>query len=180
MEQHEGSVVRDIQGEVIPKDKWKDNGVLGGMFRLAVCPTSIYEAAVYLQVAPGSKESFENWLDTKKVPEQFSGVPAIRMTSKEKITMGPREATGLKCGLAIIPFIIVTSEDDARVVLPSTEALRREAAGTLRSVSIPKKCEEVKGYEKLLENGNPPKADIPPILWPEVGNRAARTNLAGE
>ena len=69
MDQHKGSVVRDIQGEVITKDKWKDNGVTGGMFCLAFCPVSIYEAAVYLQVAPGSKESFETWLDTKKVPE---------------------------------------------------------------------------------------------------------------
>ena len=180
MDLHEGSVITETGAGQIQKDKWAENGVKGGMFRLAFAPISCYEAVVYMQVAPVDGETFRAWLDKKKLPEQFSGVPAIRMTDYTKIRLGPREPAEMNAGCAILPFILTNSDQESRVTLPTTEALRREAAATLRSVAKPRSCKGVVEYEKLLKNDSPPRAEIPQVLWPEVPARQQQGGAPGE
>ena len=96
MDLHPGSVIQEEgSAEAIPKDKWAEKGIKGGMYRLAFIPLTCREALVYLQVAPVDAETFRKWLEEKNIPEQFSGVPAIRLQATGntpwKIRLGPRE-----------------------------------------------------------------------------------------
>ena len=185
MANHTGTVVAEDGGKdqaqvVVAKDKWAEKGVGGGLFRLALAPISSKEAVVYLQIAPGDPETFRARLDVIKIPEQFSGVPAVNMTGTQKIPLGPREPEAMKAGLALLPFLNINAPDDAGVILPTTEHLRREMAGTLRAVCKPKKCPSVKEFKRLLATNNPPQADAPGLLWPLPRAEREPVNALGE
>ena len=165
---------------IIAKDQWDEKGVKGGLFRLALAPISCREAVVYLQVAPMDPEAFRARLEVIKVPEQYSGVPAVNMTGTLKIPLGPREPEAMKAGLALLPFLNINAPEGVGVILPTTEHLRREMAGTLRAVCKPKKCPTVKEFKKLLATNNPPQADAPGLIWPLPRTERDPVNAMGE
>ena len=175
---HEGSVL--LQGEdVIPKDEWERHGASDGMFRLFFAPVSSSEAAVYLQVAPETPEDFRNNLETKKIPESFSGVVAIKMPGSTKIRLGPQENKEMKVGMGLIPFIVVNGPEGVEVTLPEQEGLRQELFNILRAVSVPRDIKSPKDYCEKMKAPVPPKAGIPKLHWPPYTVRQA-TNTAGE
>ena len=185
MANHAGTVVAEDGGNdqaqvSVAKDGWAEKGVGGGLFRLALAPISSKEAVVYLQIAPGDPETFRARLDVIKIPEQYSGVPAVNMTGTQKIPLGPREPEAMKAGLALLPFLNINAPNDTGVILPTTEHLRREMAGTLRAVCKPRKCPSVKEFKKLLASNNPPQADSPGLLWPLPRVERNPVNAMGE
>ena len=52
--------------------------------------------------------------------------------------------------------------------------------GTLRAVAVPRKCQRPDDYMKLLDNNNPPKGEIPKVLWPVVPAPSHHADSAGE
>lgn len=175
---HPGTTL--VQGEeVIPKDDWERHGVLDGMFRLFFAPISSREAVVYTQVVPLAADAFRALLEEKKLPENFTGITAIRMPGSSKISLGPQEAPGMKAGMGLLPFLVVNGPEDVEVSLPNQEALRAELFNTLRAVAIPRDIKTPKDYLEKLKSPSPPKAGIPPILWPQYTVRHGN-NAAGE
>ena len=175
---HAGSSI--LEGEnVIPKDEWERHGITDGMFRLSFAPISSTEAVVYTQIAPVGPEAFRAFLEEKKIPEDFSGVVAIRLPGSTKIALGPQEAKQMKAGLGLLPFLVVNGQEDVAVTLPSQEGLRQELFNALRAVSVPRNIATPKEYENKLKGPDPPKAEIPKILWPKYLVRQEQ-NTAGE
>ena len=77
-------VVTTDTGEVDKQD-WEDNGIKGGVFRLAVVPMNAVEAAVYLQVVPLGLEKLRVHLVTLEQDEYMTGLAAIRFPEVGKI-----------------------------------------------------------------------------------------------
>ena len=163
--------------EAIPKDEWERHGVTDGMFRLAFAPISSTEAMVYGQIVPVGPEAFRKLLEDKEIPEDYSGIIAIRLPGSARIALGPQEAKQMKAGLAILPFLVVNGPEDVEVTLPTQEGLKQELFNALRAVSIPRNVTSPKDYEDKLKCEDPPKAEIPKVMWPKYlchqGNNAS-------
>ena len=185
MAAHAGSVVSEDGGNpatpaIVDKDKWEEKGIKGGLFRLALAPVTCYEAIIYLQVAPMDPDAYRARLDVLKIPEQYSGAPAVKMTNTARIPLGPREPEAMGAGLALLPLININAAEDAAVTLPNTARLRREMAGTLRNVCKPRKCPSVQEFNKVLAGSSPPAAETPQLLWPLPPARETATSRRGE
>ena len=136
MDLHPGSVIQEEgSAEAIPKDKWAEKGIKGGMYRLAFIPLTCREALVYLQVAPVDAETFRKWLEEKNIPEQFSGVPAIRLQATGntpwKIRLGPREPGNDKI------FSLPKTDDLAKIRVHSLQYFGSEFIATRIFVTDP-------------------------------------------
>ena len=176
---HRGTTL--MQGEeVIPKDEWDKHGVTDGVFRLVFAPISDAEAVIYAVVAPTDFDSFRALLEDKKLPEQFSGVIAIKLPGTGKIQLGPRESPGMKANMGIIPFLMVNSPEGTRVKLPGQEALRAEVFATLRGVCIPRKITSPADYKDKLKATSFPQGELPKIMWPAYTARTQGNNVNGE
>ena len=70
-------VVTTETGEVDKQD-WEDNGIKGGVFRLAVVPITAEEAAVYMQVVPMDLQAFRTHLRKLRQDEFMTQLAAIR------------------------------------------------------------------------------------------------------
>ena len=185
MAAHEGSVISEDGGNpaapaILAKDKWLEKGVKGGLFRLALAPVSCHEAVIYLQVAPMDPDDYRARLDVLKIPEQYSGAPAVKMTNTARIPLGPREPEAMRAGFALLPLININAAEDAPVTLPSSANLRREMAGTLRNTCKPRKCPSVNEFNKVLAGSSPPAAETPDLLWPLPRAREGAATRQGE
>ena len=179
MSAHQGTTL--MQGEeIIPKDDWDKHGVTDGVFRLVFAPISDSEAVIYAVVAPTGFDSFRALLDAKELPEQFSGVVAIRIPGTGKIQLGPREAAGMKANMGIIPFLMVNAPEETQVKLPDKEALRAEVFAALRGVCIPRKISSRADYNAKLKATSFPQGDLPKIMWPAYSARTPGNNASGE
>ena len=179
MSGHQGTTL--MQGEeVIPKDDWDKHGVTDAVFRLVFAPISSTEAVIYTVVIPSGFDAFRAFLDTKELPEQFSGVVAIRLPGTGKIQLGPREGAGMKANMGIIPFLMINAPEEAQVKLPDREALRAEMFATLRGVCIPRKISSREDYSAKLKVTSFPQGEMPKIMWPAYTARRTGNNASGE
>ena len=134
---------------------------------------------VYAQIVPVDAEAFRSLLETKKIPEDYSGIVAIKLPGATKIPLGPQESKQMKAGLGLLPFLLINGPEDVEVTLPEQEGLRQELCNMLRAVSIPRNTKDPKDYEAKLKCSDPPKAETPKMLWPKYLVRQGN-NTSGE
>ena len=176
-----GVVLRETKNNnaVVPKDQWEQRGVLGGYVRLAFVPVSVTQAACYAYVYPAPEEELQEMLRKHELSESFSGLPMIQLGNTNRVNLFPRETSAMKAGFGLIPFIGVNAAPDVEVTLPDSDALKRETAGTLRSVGVPKVL-KLEQWKKAIKTNNPPPADRPTVIWPEFRASGNQMSVHGE
>ena len=176
-----GVVLRETKNNnaVVPKDQWEQRGVLGGYVRLAFVPVSVTQAACYAYVYPAPEEELQEMLRKHELSESFSGLPMIQLGNTNRVNLFPRETSAMKAGFGLIPFIGVNAAPDVEVTLPDSDALKRETAGTLRSVGVPKVL-KLEQWKKAIKTNNPPPADRPTVIWPEFRTSGNQMSVHGE
>ena len=170
-------VVTTDTGEVDKQD-WEDNGIKGGVFRLAVVPITTEEAVVYLQVVPMDLQAFRAHL-RKLRQDEFMTQLAARLPEVGKVQLLPREPGVSKAGFGMLPFLWVDTEEGMEVHMPDQEILKKEMFNLLRRVRIPKKT-TLAAWMKAKGKESPPGTDAPAVLWPQYQKpRSEGDSLAG-
>ena len=176
-----GVVLRESKNNnaIIPKDQWEQRGVPGGYVRLAFVPASVTQACCYAYVYPAPEEELQEMLTKHELSETFSGLPMIQLGNTNMVNLFPRETPAMKAGFGLLPFIGVNQAPGIEVTLPDSDALKRETAGTLRSVGVPKVL-KIDQWKKAIKTNNPPPADKPTVIWPEFRGSSTQVSAHGE